>query len=167
MDIHRAETHLESLGTRELLRQYAATLALLEDRGVIRSKNAPSGDLAETLVRAAYGATLAPKSQKSWDIELPDGKTLQVKSRVMHPGSGNQVFSLFRSWEFDRCVFVVFEGTDYSVRSGVDVPVDSFLRKTSYSTHSNGYRIGVSFDLLGLPGAVDVTTALNSALEEL
>ena len=79
------ENGLRALDSRTLLRQYAETLTILMERGVVRSRNAPAGDLAETLVAQAYGGHLAPPSQKSWDVELPDGTTLQVKCRVIDP----------------------------------------------------------------------------------
>ena len=57
-------------------------LSELRARGVIRTLNAPSGDLAETLTERAYQSELAPNSEKSWDVRAADGRFLQVKSRV-------------------------------------------------------------------------------------
>lgn len=167
MEIQDLEASLSSLGTRELLRQYAVTLALLEERKVVRSKNAPAGDLAETLVRDAYGGELAPKSQKSWDVLLPDGATLQVKCRVLHERRSGHVYSPFRGWEFSRCVFVLFDGRDYSLARAVDVPMESFRERATYSQHVRGWVLGVSVDLLSLPGAADVTAEIAAALEAL
>ena len=67
------EGGLRALDSRTLLRQYAETLTILFEQGVVRSRNAPAGDLAETLVAHAYGGRLAPPSQKSWDVKLPEG----------------------------------------------------------------------------------------------
>ena len=50
---------LRALDTRTLLRQYAETLTILRERNVVRSRNAPAGDLAETLVMKAYNGRLA------------------------------------------------------------------------------------------------------------
>ena len=36
----------------------------LNDRKAVRSRNAPAGDLAETLAALAYDAELAPKSSR-------------------------------------------------------------------------------------------------------
>lgn len=47
---------------RRLLWLYAEILTELLHRGVIRSRNAPVGDLAQNLVRIAFDGELAPKS---------------------------------------------------------------------------------------------------------
>lgn len=50
-----------------LLGAYAAILAELRTRGVVRTNNAPVGDYAETLVVAALGGSLAESvSEKSY-----------------------------------------------------------------------------------------------------
>ena len=59
---------LEHMSTRALLRLYSEILTELLQRGVVRSRNAPAGDLAEWLVARAYGGKLAPPSAKSWDV---------------------------------------------------------------------------------------------------
>ena len=78
----RDEFHPSNFSSHELLRQYAGMLSELRARGVIRTLNAPSGDLAETLTERAYQGELAPDSEKSWDVRAAGGRFLQVKSRV-------------------------------------------------------------------------------------
>lgn len=58
----------EAMSTRALLRLYADILSELIRRGVVRSRNAPAGDLAEEIVRVAFAGSLAPPSEKSWDV---------------------------------------------------------------------------------------------------
>lgn len=77
--------HIPDAPTQELLRLYAQILTELLRRGVVRSRNAPAGDLAELLVARAYSGDLAPLSEKSWDVDA-GGRKLQVKSRVIDPG---------------------------------------------------------------------------------
>ena len=55
--------HIAATPTRTLLRVYAATLTELVRRGVVRTRNAPAGDLAELLVARAYGGEMAPNSE--------------------------------------------------------------------------------------------------------
>ncbi|UFU06597.1 hypothetical protein [Ruania halotolerans] len=56
MDEHNLRSH----STLQLLRLYADILTELVRRQVIRSRNAPAGDLAEWIAATLYGGTLAP-----------------------------------------------------------------------------------------------------------
>jgi hypothetical protein len=69
---------LRSLTVRALLRLSAAIVTELNSRGVVRSRNAPAGDLAESLVAKAYQGKFAEPSVKSWDVQAA-GRKLQVK----------------------------------------------------------------------------------------
>jgi hypothetical protein len=102
---------LADLTTGELLALSRGILAELRRRGVIRSGNAPAGDYAELLVQRATDGELAPNAQKSWDVETPTGEHLQVKARVVpNPKApGERQLSVFRSWEFDAAVIVLFD----------------------------------------------------------
>jgi hypothetical protein len=101
---------LVDLSVGELLALSCGILAELRRRGVIRSGNAPAGDYAELLVQRATEGTLAPSSQKSWDLETSTGERLQVKARVVTDPSirGERQLSFFRSWDFDAAVIVLF-----------------------------------------------------------
>lgn len=156
---------LSGASTVGLLRLYAAILDELVHRRVVRSRNAPVEDLAELLVARALGGELAPSSKKSWDVALPDGRRLQVKSRVLADGDcRSHNFSPFRSYDFDACVFVVLDALTYDVRSAVEVPcaaVESLARETTWV---RGTRVGTRAPLLDAPGAVDRTAQVAAAL---
>lgn len=159
---------VRALRTREILRLYAALLEELIERGVVRTRNAPAGDLAETLVAVAYDGTLAPNSEKSWDVAAADGRRLQVKVRLVGPHTGrSQIFSVFRSWDFDACVFVLLDAASYDIVSAVEVPVDGARAKARESSWVSGYRVRVGEDFTGLLGVVDVTSRLRDALDSL
>ena len=161
IDVHR-------LDTGALLRTYSQILTELIARGVIRTRNAPAGDLAEYLVAQAYGGQLAPNSEKSWDVRLPAGTRLQVKCRVVADSLvGSQIYSVFRSWDFDSCVFVRLDSATYVVVAAVDVPAESVRLIARRSTHVSGYRVPVRTDFLALPGAVDVTARLQAVFDQL
>lgn len=109
-------TDIRSRSTLDLLAAYVEILDELVRRNVIRTRNAPAGDLAERVVAAAYSGELAANSSKSWDVRASDGRLLQVKSRVIGPDTRrSQVFSPFRTFDFDACVFVIFDARDYSI----------------------------------------------------
>ncbi len=159
---------LSGLSVRDLLRLSAQLLTELADRGVIRSRNAPAGDLGEFLVSVAYGGKLAPRSAKSWDVLAADGGRLQVKTRLVDPQRpGTAYFSPFRSFDFDRCVFVRLDVFSYEVLSAVEVPAEVVRQASREVAWVNGWRVGARTPLVELPGARDVTEILRSALAEL
>lgn len=159
---------LPALTTRRLLRLYADILTELLARGVVRSRNAPAGDLAEVLVARAYDGELAPASEKSWDVRAPDGRLLQVKVRLIAAGDRrSHNFSPFRSWDFHACVFLLLDAHTYDIASAVEVPVDSVRGMARETEWVRGFRIGTRAALLAAPGATDRTLLLRDALDDL
>lgn len=152
------------MSTRRLLRLYAEILTELGTRQVLRSRNAPAGDLAEILVARAYGGELADPSTKSWDV-LADGRRLQVKCRVAHGRGRTQLFSPFRSWDFDACVFVIFDGFSYDVLRASEVGAEQVRAACRESVWVRGHRVTVA-KVDSLNGR-DVTELLQSELERL
>lgn len=108
------------LSNAQLLKYSSLSLAELRRRGVVRTGNAPAGDLAERLVADAMGGRLGGNSQKSWDVCVDsDGKLqlVQVKARVVTDlhDRGQRQLSAIRSWGCDSVMIVLFDGT-YGVR---------------------------------------------------
>lgn len=155
-------TDIASLTTGELLRLYGGILDELRSRGVVRSRNAPAGDLAETLATIVYSGTLAPQSEKSWDVLSEDGTKIQVKCRVLASGQAG-AFSPFRSDGFDLCVFLVLDPS-YGIVSATEVPVSEVYAIARAVAWVNGVRVSSTQDLLARPGAVDRTAAFTSAM---
>jgi hypothetical protein len=116
---------------------------------VIRSGNAPAGDYAELLVQRATAGELAPNAQKSWDVETPTGDHLQVKARVVtNPkASGERQLSVFRSWEFDAAVIVLFDD-EFRVWRATRLPVATLEKAARLIEHVNGFRVMATDDLL-------------------
>lgn len=98
---------LTSLTARQLLERIEDALRELLRRGIVRSRNAPLGDVAERIVWLARGGTLEPNSTKSHDVTTPSGDRIQVKARIMSGNGGK--FSQFRSFEFTTAVFLTFD----------------------------------------------------------
>lgn len=152
------------MSIRQLLTLYSRILTELIRRGVIRSRNAPAGDLAESVVAKAYQGHLAPQSEKSWDVRAADGTLLQVKCRVIEPGSRRTaVYSPFRSWSFDACVFVILDSVTYEVEQAVEVPVEQVKAAARESSWVAGHRVTLSQVRAGFHGAVDVTDRVREA----
>jgi hypothetical protein len=155
---------VRSLTVRDLLRLSAVIVTELNSRGVVRSRNAPAGDLAEYLVAKAYQGKLAGPSVKSWDVQAGDQK-LQVKCRLVEPGTRRyESFSPFRSWDFDACVFIALDCYTYDVVQAVEVPaaaVKAIARETAWV---KGYRVSVRQLAGSIAGARDVTYLIRQAL---
>lgn len=102
---------LEGASVRELLAQYAAVLEELAARELVRTKNAPFGDLAEHCATLVYGGVLAPNSAASYDLTSVDGSRVQVKARQITVQRHRSLpFSPMRSLDFELCVFLLVEG---------------------------------------------------------
>ncbi|MBT2504238.1 hypothetical protein [Curtobacterium sp. ISL-83] len=105
------------LSVRELLASYVAILDELERRNLVRTRNSPLGDLAESLAVRAYGGTLAPNSEKSYDLIASDGRRIQVKARTVQSNDKrSQNFSAVRSWDFHAALFLLFDAETYDLR---------------------------------------------------
>lgn len=156
--------NLTPMRTGELLALSRAILAELRHRGVIRTGNAPAGDYAELLVRVATEGELAANSQKSWDVQTPDGERLQVKARVVtNPKTlGERQLSVFRSWDFDAAVIVLFDD-EFLVWRAARVPVDVLQERAQFVQHVRGYRIIARDELL--EAGEDWTDRLRAAAE--
>jgi hypothetical protein len=162
----------EDLSTRSvasLLAGYAATLAELKGRGVVRTENAPAGDYAEWLVAKALDGTIAGStSEKSWDIDAPGYGPLQVKCRLVSvPAKAGQLqTSAFRSWEFRWACFVMLSGDDYSVTRAALVPVSAVRAAGQRRDHVGGWIVQMRPSLLESAGAEDITERLRAAALE-
>lgn len=139
---------LPQLATPELLALSRAVLSELRRRGVLRSGNAPAGDYAELLVQRATGGELAQGSQKSWDVEAA-GERLQVKARVVtNPKSaGQRQLSVFRSWDFEAAVIVLFDD-EFRVWRAARLPVAIVEEAGSWAEHVRGWRVMATDTLL-------------------
>jgi hypothetical protein len=115
-------------------------------------------------VAKAYRGELAAPSEKSWDVRAAGGALLQVKCRVVEPGSRRtHVYSPFRSWDFHACVFVTLDSVTYEIVQAVEVSVDQVKAIARESSWVAGHRVTVSQIHGGVGGAVNVTERLREA----
>jgi hypothetical protein len=145
------------LSVPELLGLYRDLLRELRSRGVIRTANAPAGDLAEYLVRAAYGGELAPPSEKSWDVRAADGRRMQVKARVLTGAKGERQLGLIRSFAFDALIVVLFD-PNYAAAHAYEIPVATAQAHGRWREWQKGYVLHAAGSLLADPTVVDVAT---------
>lgn len=135
----------EALTIREMLGLSRGVLLELQRRQVVRTDNAPLGDVAEYLVHAAFGGSLVPNSGKSYDLIDADDRKIQVKARtILHGKPGTQVFSPFRTFDFDATVFLVFDRNSMDLLRAVEVEAEKVRGEATYRSYVNGYIVRVS-----------------------
>lgn len=128
----------------DLLSQYAEILAELRIRGVCRTGNAPLGDYAEYLAQSVYGGELAANSAKSHDLTDSEGRRVQVKARTISAStSPSSVFSVFRTFDFDIALFLVFDQATYELIWAAELRPEEIEAHARWSSHVNGHLLRV------------------------
>jgi hypothetical protein len=143
-DAFDEERPLGGASVPDLLGQYAEILAELRARGIVRTSNAPLGDYAEYLTQQVYGGELAANSVRSYDLIDPDGRRIQVKARTWTPTTrASSVFSVFRSFDFDVAVLLVFSQKTYELLWAVEMEPAAIEQAARWSSHVNGWLLRV------------------------
>jgi len=165
-DEHRTSLARSSVG--DLLDTYTGVLAELRTRHLIRTNNAPIGDLAEYCAAIVYDGLLAPNSEKSYDLTAADGRKVQVKARLVRPGmASGAVFSPIRSFAFDLCVFLVIDNGTGEVVAAREWRPDEVREHGSFKKHINGTVVTVSQVRSSKARGFDRTTDFDAAWREL
>lgn len=139
-----AKRPLADVEVTDLLSQYAEILAELRARGVCRTGNAPLGDYAEYLAQSIYGGELAANSAKSYDLVDATGRRVQVKARTVSAGtSPSAVFSVFRTFDFEAALFLVFDQATYELLWAAEVGPEEIEANARWSSHVNGHLLRV------------------------
>ena len=153
---------LSLLSARQLLERIEDAQRELLRRGIVRSRNAPLGDVAERIVWLARGGILEPPSTKSHDVTTPNGDRIQVKARIM-AGNGGK-FSQFRSFDFTSAIFLTFDPATLDIAYARELTSDEVTGHGSKSGWTNATTLtGGRVMTLG----VDVTEEMRAAYERL
>lgn len=156
------ERPLRGESVPSLLGQYAEILAELRARGIVRTSNAPLGDYAEYLTQQVYGGELAANSVRSYDLIDTEGRRVQVKARTWaSTTSASSVFSVFRSFDFDVAVLLVFSQKTYEMLWAVEMEPAAIEQAARWSSHVNGHLLRVP---LARRHGVDVTERFDQML---
>ncbi len=141
----------------------------LRKRGVVRSGNAPTGDLAEYLFCQAFGWTQAPKSQKGFDATSKDGIRYEIKGRRLSNRDRypSREVSAIRDLEaFDFLAAVLFDYY-YQVERAALIPAAVVKDRSTYVAHDNKYKFMLRDDVWDIPGVQDVTKEIWEMLSDL
>lgn len=132
----------------------------LRTRGITRTNNSPTGDIAEAIVAAHYGGKLAVSGTKGWDVQTPDGERIQVKSVRNTPTTSRKNLSPIRDQNYDSVVVVVFD-EDYTVTDGLKLSREVAEDLAKWVPHINGHVLYMTGPLLNDPRVehVDLTDA--------
>lgn len=157
-------TPLATLTVADLLNSYASVLAELRTRNLIRTNNAPIGDLAEYCAATVYDGVLAPNSEKAFDLTASDGRRVQVKVRQTQPGgTKSAIFSPIRSFGFDVCVFVVIDAETNRVIAAREWSANEVREHGSFRKHTNGTIVTMPRVLSTPAPGVDRVTDFSAA----
>ncbi|WP_181574175.1 DUF6998 domain-containing protein [Microbacterium sp. SMR1] len=159
---------LAAVSVGQLLERYAGILAELRLRGLVRTNNAPIGDLAEHCAAIVYDGLLAPNSEKSYDLVAGDGRKVQVKVRVIRSEtSPSAVFSPIRSFGFDVGLFLLIDGDRGGVLSARELTANEVRIVGRHRAHSNGVVVRVGQVRSAATPGIELTDAFRGAWEEL
>jgi hypothetical protein len=154
-----------AMSVRDLLHAQVAIIDELLARGIVRTRNSPLGDLAETLALRAYGGALAPNSEKSWDLTANDGRRIQVKARLVDLADRrSQNFSAVRSWGFDAALFLLFDARTYALTWARELTAPECQALGRRVEHTNSTTI-LTRQVAGV--GVDVTDMISAALDRI
>lgn len=152
------------LTPRELLALHSQVADELRNRGITRSANNPTGDLAEYLFCRAFGWAQADKSARSIDAVAPDGTRFQIKGRRVTRFNKSRQLSALRdlaATHFDILAGVLFN-EDYSVMRAALIPHAVALERATFVQRTNSHRFLLRDDVWNAPGVRDVTAKLQA-----
>ncbi|HEY4225779.1 MAG TPA: hypothetical protein VGM70_08200 [Pseudolysinimonas sp.] len=158
---------LPDLTVEQLLTSYRHVLMSLRARGLVRTSNAPIGDLAEYCAAIVYDGLLAPNSEKSYDLIAEDGRRIQVKVRLIRPDTNRAaVFSPIRSFDFDAGLFLIVDDEAGDVEMARELTVDDIREHGQHREHTNGLVMRVS-QIRSKGLGVDLTAEFSAAWREM
>jgi len=157
---------LSEMSVSQLLSLHAGIGESLRDRGIVRSANNPTGDLAEYLFCEAFGWEQAPNSERGFDATSNDGTRYQIKGRRVHRRNKSRQLSAIRDLagrHFDTLAAVLFDDDFRIVRAAL-IPFEIVERRATYVAHTNSNKFMLRDDLWNEPGVRDVTDEIRKAM---
>jgi len=155
---------ISQLSPLQLLALHAQIGDELRTRGITRSCNNPTGDLAEYLFCNAFGWKQTGNSNAHLDAVGPDGIRYQIKGRRMTRHNNSRQLGSIRDLEgahFDFLAGVLF-AEDYSVKRAAIIPSEVAAKRASFVKRTNSHRFLLRDDVWDAPGVRDVTAELRA-----
>jgi hypothetical protein len=155
---------LTELTPAQLLAMHADITEELRRRGIVRSSNNPTADVAELLFCRAFGWQQAGNSHPAADATCAEGKLYQIKARRLTTQNTSREVGALRNLPgagFHYLAGVLFE-PDYSVRRAAIIPHDLVLQNSTYAKHTNAWKFHLRDTAWEWPGVRDVTDQLRA-----
>jgi hypothetical protein len=155
---------LSGLTSSALLALHAQVADELRSRGITRSSNNPTGDLAEYLCCKAFGWTQSGNSNPSIDAIDSAGIRYQVKGRRITRDNKSRQLSAIRNLvgaHFDFLAGVLFN-EDYTVMRAALIPHSVALERASFVQYTNSHKFLLRDDVWAAAGVRDVTAELRA-----
>lgn len=154
--------NLDDLTITELLSAYSSVIDELKRRGVVRSKNNPTGDYAEWLASSGLGLTLAQKSAKGFDATDSEGLRYQIKGRQNTPDNPSTQLGVIRNLDtcdFDFLIAIVFSA-DWQILRAAKIPHGVVSKLATFRKYQNGHIMHMRHSVLTEPGVENITGLL-------
>lgn len=160
------DEELRQLSASDLLKLHVAALGELRRRGVLRTENTPTGDLAEHLFCRAFSWEPAGNSQKGFDASHGESR-YQIKGRRLAKPNTSRQLSAIRSPEaFDALAGILFD-RDYGVLRAAIMPRAVVDERRTFTEHTNSHKFMLTDDVWDDERVDDVTAMLRAALAEI
>ncbi len=155
---------LAGLNVTELFVLYAKIAEELRARGVTRTSNNLTGDLAEHFFCKAFGWKQQCNSHAHVDAVAPDGMRYQIKARRVTRRSNSRQLSAIRNLMDDRFDFLAgaLLTEDYKIYKAALIPRAVVMERSKYITYTNSHRFFLHDDIWDAPGVRDVTPELRA-----
>jgi hypothetical protein len=155
---------ISQLNPLQLLALHAQIAAELRKRGITRSFNNPTGDLAEFLFCRAFGWRQAGNANPNIDAIGSDEMKYQIKGRRITPGNPSRQLGALRNLEgahFDYLAAVLFSA-EYGIFRAAIIPHAVVLQRATFQEHTNGHIFLLRDDVWRASGVLDVTVELRA-----
>jgi hypothetical protein len=158
---------MKETSTAKLLQDFGSILIELRRRGICRSENIPTGDLAEYLACKALGLSIAAKSAKGFDAVDAGGRRYQIKGRRITPWNPSTQLSAVRDLHeapFDFLIAVLFD-QEFRLTAAYRFSGPACQQSARLVARTNSYTIFANQSLILHPDSVDLTLELQRAYE--
>lgn len=154
---------LTCLTPPQLLLLHSEVADALRQRGITRSSNNPTGDLAEYLFCRAFSWKQAGNSQANVDALGPDGTRFQIKGRRVTRFNKSRQLSAIRDMAGSRFDFLagVLFNEDFTVIRAAIIPHLVALERATFVERTNSHRFLLCDSIWEASGVRDVTKELQ------